>query len=100
MNDQNRLHKGYGFCEYTTVESANRAKRELNTRQVGGRPIKVADPAEPGAGVSALPEKVSSGPLFAAGLSVSKAVEQLSLFEKWTIVKEFKVCTRFFGDCN
>ena len=59
---------------------------------MGGRPIKVDDPAEPGAGVSALPEKVSAGPLFASGANVSRAVEQLSLFEKWTIIKEFKVC--------
>lgn len=42
---ENGKPKGYGFCEYKDIETANSAMRNLNGFEIGGRVLKVDNAA-------------------------------------------------------
>ncbi len=85
--DPNRPHKGFGYAEFADSSAAEQARRTLNGRMVGGRPLKIAKPGNEG---------VRSAADSAGGLApqVLKAHNALTQYERWNLVAEMRNVAR------
>ena len=98
-------HKGYGFCQYTDAATAQSAIRNLNGRKCNGRELRVNNASSDGtersnnnenqsnagssSAASAQQRPNGMGPSHA--LAVKAALDQLSIYEIYEVVKSMKM---------
>lgn len=100
-------HKGYGFCQYTDAATAQSAIRNLNGRKCNGRELRVNDASSDGtersssnnnknqsnagssSGTTSQQRPNGLGPSHA--LAVKAALDQLSIYEIYEVVKSMKM---------
>ncbi|WAR08082.1 CSTF2-like protein [Mya arenaria] len=83
--------KGYGFCEYQDIETAQSALRNLNNTDFNGRPLRVGVAAgETNKDEIAGMQQALGGPVLEAPEAISKAVASLPPEQMFELMKQMK----------
>lgn len=99
---ENGKPKGYGFCEYKDIETANSAMRNLNGYEIGGRVLKVDNAGNEKTRMElqnamAGPEAIPESPFEhiepeKVPEAISKAVASLPPEQMFELMKQMKQC--------